>query len=85
MIGFNPTPELKNYSHIIIANIKANIFKQNSNFKLKVNSRNNVTVAKFRVETILSSRNHWTTAATNEKPKLVSLVLQLLKQAHLII
>ena len=51
MIGFNPTPELKDYSHIIIANIKAFIFKHNSKSKTQENSQDPVTVAKFRVET----------------------------------
>ena len=51
MIGFNPTPELKNYSHIIIANIKAIIFKQKLKIKSQVNSHETVTVANYRLET----------------------------------
>ena len=50
MIGFNPTPELKNYSHIIITNIKAFIIKQ----KLKITNTSILTrtspVQNFRVE-----------------------------------
>ena len=52
MIGFNPTPELRNYSLIIIANIKTFIIKH----KLKIqNTRTltkTVTVSNFRVEMI---------------------------------
>ena len=52
MIGFNPTPELRNYSHIIIANIKTFIIKH----KLKIQNTSKltktVTVSYFRVEMI---------------------------------
>jgi hypothetical protein len=51
MIGFNPTPELRNYSRIIITNIKAFIFKQKLKIKTQVNSHETDTVSKFRVET----------------------------------
>ena len=51
MIGLNPTPELRNYSHIIIANIKAFIFKHKLKIQITRKLTRFVTVAKFRVET----------------------------------
>ena len=51
MIGFNPTPELRNYSLIIIANIKAFIFKHKLKSQIKSKLTQSVTVAKFRAET----------------------------------
>ena len=69
MIGINPTPELRNYSHIIIANIKAIIIKHNSKSKTQVNSHENVTVSYFRVETPLYRVENTPQQLTNENLK----------------
>ena len=52
MIGFNPTPELRNYSHIIMQNIKEIIIKQNSKSQITSKLTKTVTVSNFRVEMI---------------------------------
>ena len=56
MIGFNPTPELRNYSHIIMLNIKAIIIKINSKLKTQENSQIVTAVANYRADTPLIAR-----------------------------
>ncbi len=52
MIGFNPTPELKNYSRIIIKHIKAILIKPNLKTQNTKKLTKSFTVAKFRVEIV---------------------------------
>ena len=56
MIGFNPTPELRNYSHIIMQNIKAIIIKINSKLKTQVNSQIVTAEAFYRADNIPIAR-----------------------------
>ena len=56
MIGFNPTPELRNYSHIIMLNIKAIIIKINSKLKTQENSQIVTSEANYRADTPLIAR-----------------------------
>ena len=56
MIGFNPTPELRTYSHIIMLNIKAIIIKINSKLKTNKNSQIVTAVAFYRADNLPIAR-----------------------------
>ena len=68
MIGINPTPELRNYSHIITKHIKAIIIKPNLKTQnTKTYNRNRLLSPIFESKHFPSSRKY--SAATNyEKP-----------------
>ena len=53
MIGFNPTPELKDYSHIIMQNNKAIIIEINSKLKSQENSQ--IVTARHKLSSRYSS------------------------------
>ena len=69
MIGFNPTPELRNYSHIIMQNIKAIIIKINSKLKTQRIPQIVTSEAFYRADNLPIARYLAATSPNTRNPK----------------